>query len=200
MIDDLDTTLANLLKTSARDGSVLKEDNRIFFLPPDDDWRAAARPLCLNVYLCRVHEHREARESGWNTIITDTGHTRVAPPSLIECSYVITAWSLAGATDDLGRTQEEHGLLGEVLGILLANPTIPSAALQGQLSAQVDEPLLFSLGPEDVGSERDFWSSFGTHARPSLTCKVVLAWPLIAAPTGTPVATTRLTLTANPPA
>src|ERR1700743_3819074 len=132
MIKDLDATILQLLKTSAPAGSSLVGATISFDLP-DADWRATLTGPTVNCYLYDVHENLEMRTH--EPFVVRSGHTatRVAPPVRIDCAYCITAWSTA-ATDAV---LDEHDLLSQVLLVLLRNPTIPAALLQGSLVGQI---------------------------------------------------------------
>ena len=62
MIEDLDTSLENMLKGEAVPGSELDQAT-ISFAAPDKDWREKGASLELDIYLYRLLERRELRSN-----------------------------------------------------------------------------------------------------------------------------------------
>src|SRR5262245_16597542 len=190
MIEDLDTSLENLLTGEAQPGSELAQAT-IAFAAPDKDWRDKGDPLELDIYLYRLLERRELR-SNERTVTRNLDGTITVDqfPARLECSYVITAWSKAADENGELREAQEHRLLDQVLRILWRNQNIPRNYLAGTLlnSQEIDVPMI-AAQTDDTAANPDFWSGFNTYMRPAIVCKVTLSMDLALAVIG-PQATT----------
>lgn len=93
MLDDLDATLRAML-TDAAAPAVLRNAD-ISFDTPDKDFTPTQ--ATLNVFLHEVAENRGLRDEA--RIIERTGNTYTSRlPSLrLDCTYLITAWSVQAA-------------------------------------------------------------------------------------------------------
>jgi hypothetical protein len=175
MIRDLDKTIEKLLKTKATANSELSQAD-ISFEIPDAEWRGKLDKLTVNCYLYDIHENRDLRttepllqRSGDNTRAI-----RRKPPVRMNCAYCITAWSSAASESVL----EEHRLLSQVLMVLLQNPTIPKAVLQGNLVNQIPPyPTVIAL-PDGIKNQPQFWGALNQQLKPSLNYIVTLSMRL----------------------
>ena len=181
MIRDLDETLAKLLHDGAQAGSELKAAE-ISFALPDATWRGLHPELTLNCYLYDIRQNAAMRTS--EQIIVQSADkkraARVNPPARIDCAYCITAWSGADAANAI---YEEHRLLSQALLILLQNPTIPPAALQGSLIGQLAPYPGIAASQEGVKNMPDFWNALDQKLKPSLNYIVTLAMMVDKIPT-----------------
>ena len=172
MIRDLDLTVRELLETQAPPGSELAGADVVFDLP-DATWRAGLGQLTVNCYLYDVRENPELRtqEPLLQRSADETRAARLRPPARIDCSYCVTAWSTA--TDD--PVLEEHEVLSQVLRILLRNPSIPPAVLQGTLATQIPPYPTIIAAADGIRTQPDFWGALDQQLKPSLNYVVTLA-------------------------
>lgn len=179
MIRDLDDTIRELLTTQASAGSELETADISFDLP-DADWRAALDSLTVNCYLYDVRENRNLRtvEPPIQRSVDDTRAIRRQAPVRIDCAYCITAWSIATDVS----IQEEHRLLSQVLLVLLRNPTISAAVLQGSLADQIPPYPTVIAAPDGVKNQPEFWEALDQQLKPSLNYVVTLVMSLDASP------------------
>lgn len=175
MISDLDDTLEQLFVTQAPAGSEI-ETASISFELPDSEWRTALQRLTVNCYLYDIRENRELRtvEPPIQRSADGTRAIRRQAPVRIDCAYCITAWSTAN-DDAIG---EEHRVLSQVLRILLRNPTLPAAILQGSLEDQIP-PYPTVIASEDMTKNQpEFWGALDQQLKPSLNYIITLAMSL----------------------
>jgi hypothetical protein len=195
VIRDLDATISSMLKTGAATGSSLAGATISFDLP-DATWRSALTALTVNSYLYDVRENLDMRT--YEAIMTRSADGRQAarapPPIRIDCSYCITAWSIAAADAVL----DEHDLLSQVLVVLLRNQTINAAALQGSLVGQIPPyPTVIASQDGIVKHHPQFWTALDQKLKPSLNYVVTLAMLLDATPSEVPTPFTSVVLTAG---
>ncbi|CAN5311099.1 hypothetical protein BH09MYX1_BH09MYX1_58850 [soil metagenome] len=196
MIDQLSLSLKAMLVGEAVAGSELAKAT-LNFGAPTAEWLRAQSGLVLNVYLFRLQEDR-GRRSNERTLtrkLDGTSTLTLTPPRL-ECAYVITAWNLAQSLGTEDREQQEHRLLAQALLVLWRNTTLPSRYLTAQLTATqpIELPVIAAESNELGSADSDFWSSLGTHLRPSVTCKVTLSLDLKQDIEGIMVTTVRTTV------
>jgi hypothetical protein len=187
-----------MLKAGAATGSSLSGAQVSFDLP-DEAWRTAMTALTVNCYLYDVRENLDMRtyESIMSRSADGRQATRAAPPIRIDCSYCITAWSIASTDAVL----DEHDLLSQVLVVLLRNQTIGSALLQGALIGQIPPyPTVIASQDGIVKHHPQFWTALDQKLKPSLNYVVTLALPLDAAPSGINTPFDSVVLTAGQPA
>lgn len=176
VIRDMDTTLAKILKAGAAPGSTLSGATISFDLP-DAAWRGALTAMTVNCYLYDVRENLEMRTGEALVSRSADGHlaSRALPPVRIDCAYCITAWSIAQSDSTL----EEHDLLSQVLVVLLRNPTIPAAMLQGALAGQIAPyPTVIAAQDGIAKHHPQFWTALDQKLRPSLNYVATLAMPV----------------------
>lgn len=172
MIRDLDETIRTLLQTAAPVGSLLAQAG-ISFDVPDEAWRNGLTELSVNCYLYDVRENLELRTTE-PRIQRNEDRTRAVrrlPLVRIDCSYMLTAWSV----DTEDAVLEQHELLTEILMVLLRNRTLPPSVLQGTLVDQVPPYPTVVAVPSTADDQMDFWSTIGAPIVPSLNYVVTLA-------------------------
>lgn len=175
MIRDLDATIEQLLTTLATPGTELA-GAEISFEIPDATWRDALESIAVNCYLYDVHENTELRT--YEPLVKRNPDNSLASyreaPRRINCAYCITAWS-AATTDAV---LEEHRILGQILRVLLNNPTIPNAVLQGDLVNQIAPYPTIIASSDGMKNNPEFWGALDQQLKPSLNYIVALSMML----------------------
>jgi hypothetical protein len=172
MLDDLDATLAKLLRQELPKAVV--GQLAISFLAPSAEFPpSSVTPPALNLFLYDVREDREGRAGDWVLERDDAGKPagRRAPPVRIECSYLITAWPSTVSSDPAG---DEHRLLGEVIRVLARHPVVPASVLQGALKQQPPALPATSLQPGRLASIAELWQAAGGRPKAALTTTITL--------------------------
>ena len=181
MINDLDKTIEVLLKRELAPS--LLEQVGISFAAPDSDFPPASVTLpAIDLFLYDIRENLDLRSTEWIVDRLPGGQaTRMRSPVRIDCSYLITAWSSESSTT---RAMDEHGLLSEVIKVLIRYPVLPEVLLQGSLKGQ-EPPLPSStLQPGRLQSVAEFWQALGGKPKAALNYTVTIGVPV-----GEPIAT-----------
>lgn len=174
MIDHLDNLLRKLILMQ---NIGLTDEAQIRFQPPDEVWRTHVTNLqhiALNVYLVDLRENRKLRSNERVRSIEDGIISEEPPPSLVDCYYLITAWSPAAIGPAVEPTVDEHVLLYRVAAALIRNiPLNPSriyppgsAALAAipESIRDADLPTLV-LPAEGFPKLAEFWGTMGINHR-----------------------------------
>lgn len=171
MISDVDTALAELLKSELLDAARVQ----VVFDPPTKEWAAKRNGPAVNLFLYDIREDTRRRASGMFPRFDGEGRiaARTKPPRIFRLFYLLSVWGQ--------RAEDEHRLLGNLLDCLLAYDALPAEFL-----GDAPSPVGLSVGlpPEEDRSFADVWSALGGELRPSID--VVLSIPLEA---GRPVGT-----------
>ena len=170
MINDLDATLAELLRRTAP----LAAQVAISFAPPDNTFPPSAVVLpAIDLFLYDIRENRELRS---NEPLVERGAggmvTVHPPPTRIDCSYLITAWPSPTSPTAV---QEEHQLIGEVMAALLRYPVLPAELLKGALADQPLPPPTTALQAGSLQSMGEFWQALGGKPKVALHYTVTIA-------------------------
>ena len=190
MINALDTILADLIESRV---PALGATGRVGFAPPNDDWRmavTAGNVERLNVYLYDLRESLKLRSN--DVTLEEVGlgwfKERRAPP-LLDCHYLITAWSPATQTPAIEPSIDEHQLLGSVAEVLFRHRSIVVADVYAPGNTFPSGNSITSINPARLRTEElpievaqtdptqellEFWSSMKGIWRPSLKLKVSL--------------------------
>lgn len=170
VINDLDSSLAALF-----DHDHAPEDLRtadVAFDTPDKDYRPS-QPT-LNLFLHDMTENRSLRDE--SRVMTRSGNTYTSRmPSLrVDCTYLITAWSVLSAGL---KTAQEHRLLGLALQWLGRFPELDEDFLRGSLRTPPQPYRLpVALARTQEGrSNAEFWNALGIPPRPALALTVTIA-------------------------
>jgi hypothetical protein len=190
MIDDVSRTLEAILDDSAlgaRFPELLAANVR--FDRPDQTFAGSVPPpAAINLFLYDIRENLQLRSN--ERVVSRNGSqaTIVQPPRRIDCSYLVTAWTVGSAPLEL----REHQLLGQTLQVLGRFPTIPEAYLEGTLAGQ--EPPLPMMAPQIDGlqSPAEFWTAMGNQLRASFAVTVTISVPLFE-PVSGPIVTRKRT-------
>ncbi|MDQ3855478.1 MAG: DUF4255 domain-containing protein [Chloroflexota bacterium] len=171
MLADLDRTLEELLRRELP--PELVSQVAITFATPDAQFPPASVTLpAIDLFLYDLRENRGLRSTEWLVERhADGTATRQRPPARVDCSYLVTAWASDSTTTP---TQDEHRILGEVMRVLLAHPTIPAEALQGDLRGQEPPLPASSLQPGHLQSIAEFWQALGGRPRAALSYTVTI--------------------------
>jgi Pvc16 N-terminal domain/Carboxypeptidase regulatory-like domain len=210
VVDSVDATLrelflrrATLLRRGTPAGAATT--TQVGFQPPDKDWRTVVKGLgdkrALNVYLVDLRENRKLRSNDRRERV-DQGLVFEEPaPMRVDCHYLITAWS--PATEQAGRTLEEHELLSEVLGLvanvhqLVPREVFTPGGLPGNFPGQLaDAELPLTLLPtEGFVKLAEFWGTMPgpTHPWKPAVYLVVTVPVLLEQTLAGPQVTTRTT-------
>jgi hypothetical protein len=172
MIDDLDETLAALLRRELSPG--LTHQIQVSFEAPDDQFppQSVTTPA-VDLFLYDVRENLELRS---NEVFLDRHRDgtaqRTLSPVRIDASYLITAWPREGLASP---AEDEHRLLGEVMRALLRHRTLPKELLHGSLKGS-DLPLPVSaLQPGRLQSLGEFWQAMGGKPKAAINYTVTLS-------------------------
>jgi len=171
VINDLDKTIEELLKREL--APALLDQVGISFAAPDGDFPPSSVTLpAIDLFLYDIRENLELRDTQWIIDRQPNGTaTKKRAPVRIDCSYLITAWS---SESSMTRTFDEHGLLSDVIKVLLRYPVLPEAVLQGSLKGQ-EPPLPSStLQPGRLQSLGEFWQAMGGKPKASLNYTVTI--------------------------
>ena len=154
MIEDVDRALKTLIERDALEGSGVD----VSFEAPSKTWAARRNGPTVNVYLYDIREDVERRPGGYEEIRRnvegrDVVVDRRMPPRMFALSYLVSAWTQ--------RPEDEHRLLGALLGCLLRNPVLPSSS---------EGPLRMTVGVSAAKdrSSADTWGALGGELKPSL--------------------------------
>jgi hypothetical protein len=167
MIHELDESLRALVTREALNGSGVE----VTFDAPTKEWAARRNAPTLNIYLYDIREDVERRQVEFQEVHDEKGRVveRRAPPRRFKLSYLITAWTQ--------RPEDEHRLLGAVLGCVLRNDSLPRDVLAGSLAEQ---PLALitniCLPPPEDRNLSDVWSALGGELKPSLDLVVSMPY------------------------
>jgi hypothetical protein len=169
MFDDLDATLKAVLSDSGAPADLRNAD--VAFDTPDKDYQPPQ--ATVNLFLHEVAENRTLRDE--SRLIERTGDTYTSRlPSLrLDCSYLVTTWSVqAGGL----KAQEEHHLLGLALAWLSRFPVIDDRFLQGTLKSPPQPyPLAAVVAQTNEGQPMGhFWSALGVSPKPAFSLTVTI--------------------------
>jgi hypothetical protein len=169
VINDLDASLAALFDDAAAPEDLRAAD--VAFETPDKDYRPS-QPT-LNLFLHEVTENRSLRDQGRVMSRTGNGYTSRMPSLRVDCTYLITAWSVLSAGL---KTAQEHRLLGLALLWLGRFPELDERFLRGSLSTPPQPfPLPVAVARTQEGrSSAEFWSALGIAPRPALALTVTI--------------------------
>lgn len=174
MIDDLDETLAALLRSELAPG--LSDQIQVSFEAPDDQFppQSVTTPA-VDLFLYDIRENHDLRESDAYLVQRRRDANvaeRLPAPVRVDASYLITAWPREGLASP---AEDEHRLLGEVMRALLRHRTLPRELLRGRLAAS-DLPLPVSaLQPGRLQSLGEFWQAMGGKPKAAINYTVTLS-------------------------
>src|SRR5204862_2872574 len=109
----------------------------------------------VNLFLWNVRVNTSERQAGMELVEDEEHGQRWRPPlPRLDCRYLVTAWTT--------EVQDEHRLLGGVLGALLSHREIEAEHLPTGYSRVRPLPTLTVATPEADGEEGpDLWQALG---------------------------------------
>ena len=188
MIEDLSKSINALLAYELlTPGQEIIPNLSISFAQPDQNFPpASVTKPAVNVFLYDIREDLKLRHNEWLNYqsIAPAGYEVRRQPLLIECSYLITAWS-----DSVTATaNDEHTVLSAIIKSLrrynslpdtLPNKLDPDAApvriLQGDLAGISPLPRAFTIQDGYLQSLGEFWRSMGHGPKPRFNYSVTIA-------------------------
>lgn len=164
MLDDLDKTLENLLRSRGGIGP----DIEIAFDQPNREWSARLSRPTLNLYAFDIRENLKLRSV--EREITRNGNiASVARPARrIDVTYLVTAWAR--------KIEDEHRLLWRGLSVLKRLPDIAPAQAEGALRySRLDIPVwVAETNPNHSVNLVDLWSVLDNQMRLGFTLVITL--------------------------
>jgi hypothetical protein len=160
MLNLLDESLEGFLRAVV---PLPSKDIEVSFDAPDSEWSASVTKPTINLYLWDLRQSVQRRESGVQLVEENGVAVRKRPAPQVDCRYLVTAWT--------SETQDEHALLGAVLGALLQHDRLPADYLQGAYAPVRPVPRLDVASP-DMKDTSDFWSAVGGQLKPGLDLRV----------------------------
>ncbi|HEX8557460.1 MAG TPA: Pvc16 family protein [Pyrinomonadaceae bacterium] len=186
MIRDLSLTLQAMLDDPALAARFPElAEAQVSFDRPSEKF-APPQPT-IDLFLYDIRENVELRSNEPLVERRDGAAVIRRPPMRVACTYLVTAWPVGGAEPVL----QEHRLLGQVLQVLAANPTIPPAYLVGSLAGQEPPLPLVTTQPEGLKNPSEFWTAVGNKLRPSVSVTVTVSLDPYAEPEAAPLVTTK---------
>lgn len=166
---DLDESLRTLVRRELRAQGFDGVD--VSFGAPSRDWAATLSGPTVAMFLYDLREAPQLRRMEWSEQRVDGRAWRERPPVFVDCSYSVTAWT--------PEVEDEHRLLSQVLGILLAFTELPADVLAGKLGdpALQPFPVRGRLGDSAEGGRADFWTALGGQYKVSVDYVATLACP-----------------------
>lgn len=140
-------------------------DIDVAFDAPDGEWGTALTRPTVNLFLRDVRRNLAEREAGRHLAERDGRRVWQQPPPRADCRYVVTAWT--------SQVDDEHRILGEVLGVLLRSSELPAEHLPAGLRDVSPLPSL-SLAASGGEDQADFWSALGGQLKPGLDLTVTV--------------------------
>jgi hypothetical protein len=189
MIKELDDILTDLIQSRV---PALAGLTQVGFDPPNADWRSAVVTTGeerTNLYLYDVRENLKLRSNERIRTVRNGILFERPSPSLMNCMYLITAWSPANVAPPVtDPTPDEHRLLALIATLFLRRRslvvrsvyepgfTIPSGRTLASYRPELQEEELPLDVAQPDGSQGllDFWTTMGSVWRPALRVTVTL--------------------------
>ncbi|MEO8154446.1 MAG: Pvc16 family protein [Rhizobacter sp.] len=175
MFDQLDSALNTLLNEPALQ-SVLPE-----LLAAETSFATPEKGHVLtkdtvNLFLFETKENRELRNALPEVQTTGNVGARRRATLRVDCSYMVTAWSVKKGID---KVAAEHRLLGQAFNWLSRFPRVPLRCFATAAQpAQVFEPPTMVAQMDGAKSAGEFWHALGVAPRPYFNLMVTVAMEL----------------------
>ena len=188
MIEDLSASVRALLEYELRTpGQEVIPDLGISFAQPDDSFppTGVTKPA-VNLFLYDVREDLKLRHNEWFRYrqMSPTGYEVNRQPLLMECSYLVTAWSDSATA----AANDEHTVLSAMIMALRRHNCLPDTLpnkiepdgpaikiLQGTLAGINPLPRAFTIQDGYLQSLGEFWRSMGHGPKPRFNYTVTIA-------------------------
>ena len=188
MIEDLSNSIKALLEYELlTPGQEIIPGLSISFAQPDQNFPpASVTKPAVNVFLYDVREDLNLRHNEWfrYSPVPPAGYQVKRQPLLIECSYLVTAWSDSATA----AAHDEHTVLSVIIKALrryndlpdtLPDKTDPARPpvqiLQGDLAGGDPQPRAFTMQDGYLQSLGEFWRSMGHGPKPRFNYSVTIA-------------------------
>jgi len=170
MFHGLNIALAGIL--GGADVPALVRNAEVSFDRPAETYNPGQ--TTINLFLYDLCENTELRNSEPLPQRGDGVMMFRMPPLRVMCSYLVTAWTGADLTGEAA-TLKHHELLGEVLRVFSALPSLPAQWLMGSLGSQPYPVPLSTLRTELTRNPAEFWAALGGKLRPAFTLAATVA-------------------------
>ena len=188
MIEDLSASIRSLLEYELlTTGQEVIPNLSISFAQPDENFPpASVTKPAVNLFLYDVREDLKLRHNEWFRYrqMPPTGYQVNRQPLLMECSYLVTAWSDSATA----AANDEHTVLSAMIMALrrynclpdtLPNKNGPDGSpvriLQGVLAGINPLPRTFTIQGGYLRSLGEFWRSMGHGPKPRFNYTVTIA-------------------------
>ena len=193
MLQDLDTTLDNLLSDPAAPAAL--SSSEVSFAVPEKAFTPQQADTAVNLFLYEVRENRELRDPVPIRRQAGENVEQRRPPIRVDCAYMVTAWSKSQT-----KIVDEHRLLGLAFAWLSRFPVIPARFFAGSLAGQPFPPPSMIAQWDSARNVGEFWSALSIPPRPFFNLIVTIAMDLdlhISSPQVTTITTEFLPLGAD---
>ena len=188
MLEDLSASIKALLEYELKTpGEEVVPDLSISFDQPDEEFPPASitKPA-VNLFMYDIREDLKLRhnERFFYELNSPTTTTVSRNPLLVECSYLVTAWS----DSEVAAAHDEHYVLSTIVKALrrynclpdtLPNKIDPNGApvqiLQGSLQGMFPLPRAFTIQDGYLQTLGEFWRSMGHEPKPRFNYTVTIA-------------------------
>ena len=188
MIEDLSKSIKALLEYELlTPGQEVIPNLSISFAQPDQNFPpASVTKPAVNLFLYDVREDLKLRHNEWfsHQPAPAAGCEIRRQPLLIECSYLITAWSDSATA----AANDEHTVLSAIIRALRRYNSLPDTLpdkinpsgspvqiLQGAMAGSNPLPRAFTIQDGYLQSLGEFWRSMGHGPKPRFNFSVTIA-------------------------
>lgn len=184
MIEDLDDSIKALLEYEL---GAVHPNLSITFEAPDDDFPSGVVTApAVDLFLYDVRENLALRhnEQFFHHTDNSANTTTTREKVLVECTYLITAWSDAAET----AARDEQVIISDVVRALYQYVSIPKTLphktdpngepvriLKGRLAEADPLPRAFTIQAGHLQNPSEFWSAMGGKPRPQCNYQVTFA-------------------------
>ena len=189
MIEDLDASIQALLEYEL---AGIHPTLSISFESPDNDFPSGvATTPAVDLFLYDIRENLDLRhnERFFHQAGSSATTALTREPVLVECTYLITAWSDAGET----AAHDEQLIISDIIRALYRHVSIPNMLpdktdpegapvqiLQGDLTGADPLPRAFTIQTGHMQNPNEFWSAMGGKPKPQCNYQVTFAMDVFA--------------------
>ncbi len=159
MFNEVDETVRQFL---VADVPIDRGEVDISFERPTREWSGRLSKPTLNLFLYDIRERPGFRDMTPTVQIQrDQSYTKTFPFRRIDLSYFVTAWAR--------EPEDEHRILGRVMGSMMRTQEIPERHWQGSSLVGMEYPLLTRImPPEHIFKPVDLWGVLDNDLHASL--------------------------------